>query len=761
MRLINSTLFLMIAYLASAQNGHFAGKIIDSDTKQALIGANISLGSTGTVSDQDGNFNIELPLGVYEAYFSYVGFKTKSQLITLTAESKADFVIELYPESAVLGTTTITSGRFEKKLGEETVSLEVLKPNLIESSNKFKLDEALQKVPGVTVIDGQANIRGGSGFSYGAGSRVMLLMDDIPILAADAGFPYWNDIPVENVGQVEVVKGASSALYGSAALNGVINFRTAYATSDPETRISTFVSTVGNPRDPRFKWWSSSPITAGASVVHRQKIDKLDLTASAYYLNENTHNQDTYNHFGRFNVKLRYHLSDRLMIGIGTNINRGNNDSFFYWKSDTEAYSGTPSTYSKTQLTRFTIDPFVSFFDKKGNRHKVLSRFLNIDNQVSNNRSNTSSQYYLEYQFQREFKKTGLILTAGGVLIGASVTAPLYGDTTFTSRNRALYLDLEKKVGDRLILSGGFRYESNLINNPGFKYPGGSVTASKEQQAKPVFRFGANYRIAEFTHVRATWGQGYRFPTIAEKYIYTVVGGFPVSPNPALTSETGWSSEIGIKQGFKLGAFSGFLDLAAFRMHYKNMMEFNFANLTTGFRSINISGVQISGVELSATGQAKIFGCPTTFLGGYLLLDPKFLDFDTTPIQAGETPNPGQINAVGSSSSNNVLKYRSKRSYKLDVETAIKRFSIGAATNYASNIEAIDRTLEFFVPGLQKWRQANNKGYTVYDVRFAYRPTSQIKISFLINNLGNRIYSLRPGLLQPPRNFALRVDWKF
>jgi iron complex outermembrane receptor protein len=751
----------MIFATLSGQTAHLTGKIIHHDTREPLIGANISLGSTGAVTDIQGNFNLDLAAGVYEAFFSYVGFKTKSKLVNISGTETTQLDIELYPESAVLGTTTVTSGRFEKNLGEETVSLEVLKPNLIESSNKFKLDEALQKVPGVTVIDGQANIRGGSGFSYGAGSRVMLLMDDIPILAADAGFPYWNDIPVENVGQVEVVKGASSALYGSAALNGVINFRTAYATGDPETRISSFVSVVGNPRDARFKWWSSPPVTVGASVVHRQKINKLDLTTSAYYLNENTHNQNAYNHFGRYNLKLRYHINDRMIIGIGTNINQGKNNSFFYWKSDAEAYNGTLSTYSETKLTRFTIDPYVSYFDKKGNRHKILSRFLNIDNEVSNNRSNNSGQYYLEYQFQREFKKTGVVLTAGGVLIGARVTAPLYGDTTFVSRNRALYLDLEKKVGDKLILSGGFRYESNLINNPGFKYPGGVVTPSKERQAKPVFRFGANYRLAEFTHIRATWGQGYRFPTIAEKYIYTVVGGFPVSPNPALTSETGWSSEIGIKQGFKLGELSGFIDLSAFRMHYKDMMEFNFANLTTGFRSINISGVQISGAELSATGQAKIFGCPTTFLGGYLWLDPKFLDFDTAPLQAGEKPNPGQINAVGSSSSNNILKYRSKNSYKMDVETAIHRFSIGASTNHASNIEAIDRTLEFFVPGLQKWRQANNKGYTVYDVRVAYRPNSQVRISFLINNLGNKIYSLRPGLLQPPRNFALRVDWKF
>ena len=61
----------------------------------------------------------------------------------------------------------------------------------------------MEQVPGVTIIDGQANIRGGSGFSYGAGSRVLLLVDDLPMLAADAGDIKWSFLPVENLEQVE------------------------------------------------------------------------------------------------------------------------------------------------------------------------------------------------------------------------------------------------------------------------------------------------------------------------------------------------------------------------------------------------------------------------------------------------------------------------------------------------------------------------------------------------------------------------------
>ena len=89
------------------------------------------------------------------------------------------------------------------------------------------MDRIIDQVPGVNVVDGQANIRGGSGFSVGAGSRVLVLVDDLPMLAADAGDAKWSFLPTENLAQIEIIKGASSVTYGSSALSGSINIRTA------------------------------------------------------------------------------------------------------------------------------------------------------------------------------------------------------------------------------------------------------------------------------------------------------------------------------------------------------------------------------------------------------------------------------------------------------------------------------------------------------------------------------------------------------
>src|SRR6185295_10285117 len=92
----------------------------------------------------------------------------------------------------------------------------------------------------------------------------------------------------------------------------------------------------------------------------------------------------------------------------------------------------------------------------------------------------------------------------------------------------------------------------------------------------PVVRTGINYHAAKETYLRTSFGQGYRFPSVAEKYISAEVSGVRIFPNPALKPESGWSAEVGIMQGIKFSEWSGYVDVALFQTEYKDMMEFNF-----------------------------------------------------------------------------------------------------------------------------------------------------------------------------------------
>ena len=148
-------------------------------------------------------------------------------------------------------------------------------------------------------------------------------------------------------------------------------------------------------------------------------------------------------------------------------------------------------------------------------------------------------------------------------------------------------LNLDKKFFKKLNVSFGARYELNTTSYPdsihyeltlnGNSLPGGKrdVALRDTTEHRPVFRVGLNYQLTKGTFLRASFGQGYRFPTVLEKFISTATGGITIAPNPDLKSETGWSAEFGVKQGFKIGNWQGFVDLAGFWTEYDNMMEFD------------------------------------------------------------------------------------------------------------------------------------------------------------------------------------------
>ncbi len=743
--LIFSTLLLFFAANSLAQNYTVEGIVYAPKEQEVLIGATVQFGRIGTITDLDGYFKLSVPKGEKLLTITYIGYESYQKKIKVSQDLNLG-QLELKATANILETATVTSGKFEKPLGEVTVSLEVVKPKLLAATNATSVADVLDKIPGVNIIDGQANIRGGSGWSYGAGSRVLLLVDDIPALQADAGFPSWGDLPVENIEQIEVVKGASSALYGSSALNGVINVRTAYAKSEPVTKLSTFFLTFLEPKNEAQKWWNGDnfPYRTGMSFSHRRKIGKFDLVVGGYGQYNRGLTQNAFNRFSRINTSMRYRITPRLSFGANTNFNYGKSRSFFYWANSGEgAYKGggDNSTSSSSEKLRYIIDPFLTYFDKSGSQHKFLGRYYSISNDNSNDQSNQSDLYYGEYQFQHKYDDYDMVFTAGVVGMKSFVSAELYGDTTHTTSNLAAYAQLDKKVFNKLNLSFGARYERNRIQSP-------EELGGDEREAKPVFRFGANYQLAKSSFLRASFGQGYRFPTIAERAIETNANGIFVIPNPELHSETGWSTEIGIKQGLKFGAWMAYVDLAAFWTEYQDMMEFIFTiENGIGFRSENIGNTRISGFEVSIGGQGHIGQVSMDLIAGYNFIDPKYKEF-------------GEKEKNSSSAEYNVLKYRYKHSAKLDTEWGWNKVFLGTTIVYNSNMEAVDRAL-YILPDVKDFREANTNGYVAWDVRTGYEFTKDIRVSFMVKNLLNQEYMARPGKIEAPRNITFRMDYTF
>ncbi len=745
-------LLLMLLFLSNSLFGQYSvkGKILDKNTKEVLSFANINYNGKQTVSDDNGHFSFSIHKNHLSLQISYIGYNPYS-LDTTFNDNKIDLgPIFLEANNRTLDEVTITSGKYRKLIKNATVSIETIKPKFLENNNTVSFDDILEKIPGVNYVDGQANIRGGSGFSYGAGSRVLVLINNLPALQFDSGYPNWENIPTELIEKVEVMKGAGSALYGSAAMNGVINILPIYAKKKLLLKAKVFYTSYDNAADTTKQWWDTAPNKYGLSIVFAKKIKSLDVVGSIYTQKFKSYKQYCFNNYTRGTLNLNYHINNSLSIGVNTNFNSGKKLNFFYWKNATSgAYKADSSAYAGQFKKIYIIDPFLNYYSKNGAKHMLRTRIYLASNLVSGSKSNKSISLYGEYQYQKQFAKYDFTITGGFTSTSSGTKAELYGDTIYIANNSGVYLQLEKKFFKRLSIVTGARYESNTISGP--KIINGEDISNKYiPESKPVFRFGLNFKAFEYTNLRASWGQGFRYPTIAEKFTNTFSGGLVILPNPDLKSETGTTVELGIRQGWKISKIIGFADLSIFQSKYKDMIEFHLkTDKGFYFTADNIGNTIIKGFELSTGFKGKLKDLDIGFIGGYLSIDPKYVDF-TDEIKGG------------SSVDYNILKYRYKKSFKFDLELSYKQFVFGFGSSYNSFMEAVDKAFEInglILKGVKKYREEHNQGNNIYRMRLGFN-FKHIGIMFNIDNLFNKEYSVRPGLLEAPRSFTLSTTCK-
>ena len=403
----------------------------------------------------------------------------------------------------------------------------------------------------------------------------------------------------------------------------------------------------------------------------------------------------------------------------------------------------------------------------------MRTRFLNVTNNNLTNgvdvgQSNSSKTYYADYQWQKNIEKYKLRITSGTTNEKVKANSDLFSGKNYKT-NHSLYTQLDKKW-NRLNISLGARYEGfRLHSEDKYFINGDSINDLKA--GKPVFRTGINYQAAEATYVRASWGQGYRFPSMAELFISTNQSGLEIYPNPDLKPESGWSSEIGIKQGVKTGKWMGYIDVATFIQQYDDMMEFTFGQwggvdkpfYGLGFKSVNVGTTRITGAELSVSGQGKINSDLTiNILAGYTYMNPVSLDLDQV---YAESIHGYELTYKNSGSDSTTLKYRYRHIAKADLEIVYKGISLGGSMRYNSFMKNIDKIftedlIADMIPGINESREKFGNGDLVIDLRAGYQITKTARIGLIVNNLLNREYMSRPANMMSPRTIAMQLALK-
>ena len=690
------------------------GIILDGEEEgEPLIGGNVILNNgDGAATDFNGAYSFKTTPGSYTITFKYIGYQSQNQKVEVAEGDTKVINITLMPEANQLDDVVISASKYEQKLGDVPVSMAVIKPALIENKATRDAQAIVEQVPGVQINENQVSIRGGSGWSYGAGSRVLVMVDGMPMLAGDANDIKWSAIPLENISQIEILKGASSVLYGSSALNGVINIRTQYPKDEPVTKVNIsngfynngYASRMGtslisgdsvlNQRSDQT-WWDSPRGYLQGNFTHLRKLSENDeLVVGGFFMKDQGYRFGENDQRARINGGWK-HFSKKingLSYGLNLNNNFNNSTIFFIWAgadSVLHALGGVDTattTMSTSSSSRIMVDPYISYVNENGQEHHLKTRFFRTDNQNNTNQAATSNYYFGEYQFQQRFENK-FTITSGAMSSYTDVISELYGN--HTSTNLAAYFQGDKKW-EKFNLTAGMRLEYFKIDS--VQSEGKLFNKDLNIPFQPVFRIGSTYQPAEYTFLRASFGQGYRFPSIAEKYISTFVGGLNIFPNANIQPEYGWSAELGLKQGFKINNFKGYIDLSGFVTRYQDMIEFMFGFYNTdgsdltllelyqliggdlnqltnylGARSTNIQNANIPGMELSIVGQGNFTeDLSFTTLAGYTFIHPTPTDADSAYLTTFSDPdieNP----------ENTILKYRNRHMLKIDFQLDYKK----------------------------------------------------------------------------------------
>jgi outer membrane receptor protein involved in Fe transport len=425
--------------------------------------------------------------------------------------------------------------------------------------------------------------------------------------------------------------------------------------------------------------------------------------------------------------------------------------------------------------TRFTFDPHLKYLTDKNNLHQYRGRIMRVSNKNDTGQDNSNWMFYNNYQFLTHLWQNRLTWVSGVTLQYNTID----GDSLFGgdhwSFNGAVYTQFDGNINERLKGSLGARFDYFDID--------GDTT-----EMSPIFRAGLNYKVGEGTNIRASFGQAFRSPSIAERFTSTSAGGLLVAPNPGLKVEKGYSAEIGFRQGFMFGnkkkGAIGFLDLAGFVMDFRNMIEFGINGTTTNnpfdpdfapiFSAVNISRATIPGVELTGLASITLNKFTIDLSGGITYLNPFNPDAvpDSVQVDLYNTEGPNAIQELfawlepeGSPNKKydnpEFLKYRSKWTHVATLSLGYGKFSLTTNFRAQSQIVNVDQVLYLAINGAREWRRDHDKGYKLFDFVAGYDIMNGMNVSLLVKNAFNEEYVLLPGIMEKQRQYAVQFKYVF
>jgi outer membrane receptor for ferrienterochelin and colicins len=662
-------LFLIGGSQHARAQGVITGTVIDRDTREPLPGANVYLPGTviGSVTNSAGVFRIRnAPAGTLTLVITMIGYERYTRTdIRVANNTTVTINAELVPTIIETTPIVITATKSERSLRDVPTSVSVMQAADIERRNAFTIDEVLRTVPGVHFNLSQINIRGSSGYSHGAGSRVLLLIDGVPVLSGDSGEITWEIVPLDQVERVEVVKGAGSTLYGSSALGGVVNIITRDL---PETSVSSIRFQGGiydKPVYERWRWSDRTRFSHTMQITHGREFGPLQVVGSLGTVYDDGYRQNDARRRTTGYLKSRYTFSPFSSITLTSFFIDQDRQNFLYWRSFDQALEPFEEQVGE-EVASFRIQSSLQYRHVFGSESFMTVRgsWYHTDWKDNIGRDGNQSRadvVGIETQFSHALGQSHFLV--GGVDISMhTVNSDIFGKRT--GQVFAAYAQDEWRIARQLRLTGGIRFDITKLD-----------TIDTFTNISP--RAGIVYSVTDNLSFRASAGAGFRAPAAAEAFATTAASGLIVQPNPELDAERSWSFEIGGNANI---AHWMNIDAALFQSDYWDMIEPIVTSIEpTGeinAQFVNVLRARVRGWETGIT--LSLFNRSVFPRFAYTYVDGEDVD------------------------SGNPLKYRHKHMVKTGM---LMRYGIGWFEfdyRYMSEVENIDNELGIIIDSVEE-----------------------------------------------------------
>jgi outer membrane receptor for ferrienterochelin and colicins len=723
----------LVACMSAAGYLHAEGSIVGKvsakgeENREALPGVTVLLQGTvrGTSTNTKGEYRIAgLPEGTYTLVFSMVGYERLEKTGVVVENGKDVRVdVQLGQVAVPMDQVVVTATKRQQSLSDVPVSVTVIDSRQIARRNALTLDDAMRYVPGVNMTGSQINIRGSSGYNRGAGSRVLMLLDGIPLITGDTGELNFETIPIGEVERVEVVKGASSALYGSNALGGVINVITREIPDHPETDVGTYVGFYSDPSRSQWKWSAVNRYYNGQSISHSYRVGDIGVSFFFSRQFDDGYRKNDYRRRYNFYTKFKedFGPSSSLTLHFGLLDQYGG--QYLYWRN----------------LDSALLPPLAQADDiVKSNRYFASATYNRV---ISQDLLVTTSflWYHNVWGFETragigraesdaddlrwDFSATDVINETHTLTAGGDVTGDIIGGRVLEFRRVggfALFAQDEIMLEKALTVTAGLRYDFQAM---GLTTPGGKVTP----------KVAARYTVADGTTLRASVTTGFRVPSVTEAFIQAAVSNLATFPGGDLKPEKSTSYEVGIVQ--TIGS-SGNLDFALFRTDYDNLIEPQLTQVgsSLGIQWRNVADARIQGGEV-VLGLGFFDGLLSSSIG-YTYVYPE----DRTR--------------------HDILRYRPRHVLYTNLLGHIGPVMLTGDFRFMSKPDRIDE--ELMTTGIVPDGDAR-VDVLVTDVRagtdFTFLGVN-VNATFSVNNLFQYNYTELIGNIMPPRTYVLALHLK-